>query len=228
VIARLVVCAVLALPAGWFAGVLADRIPDREPLLRPVKPLHLAGRDLVLHLGVLVLFLLAGWRFWEAPWSVMLAYCALFGVLAALSAIDIEHYRLPDLIVLPSIVVAIVWISAASIVEGSPEAIRYALAGGAVYFGFLFVAHLISPRGMGFGDVKLAAVMGLFVGWLGTDLVEAFALVLWAMLIGFASGSVFGFAVLLRRRRNRPFPFGPFLALGAIAAVLLSRGLVTG
>jgi len=228
VIVRLVVCAVLALPAGWFAGVLADRIPDRLSLFAPIKPVHLAGRDLVLHLGVVVLFLAAGWRFAEAPWSVMLSYCALFGILAALSAIDIEHYRLPDLIVLPALVVSIPLITVISIVEGHAELIRYALVGGAVYFGFLFIAHLISPRGMGFGDVKLAAVMGLYVGWLATAYVDALVLVLWAMLIGFASGSVFGFAVLLRRRRNRPFPFGPFLALGAVGAVLLSRGLLPG
>jgi leader peptidase (prepilin peptidase)/N-methyltransferase len=228
VIARLVVCAVLALPAGWFAGVLADRIPDRQPLFAPLKPVHLGGRDLVLHLGVLVLFLAAGWRFAESSWSEMLAFCALFGTLAALSAIDIERYRLPDLIVLPALVVSIPWIAITAIVDGEPQLIRYALAGGALYFGFLLVAHLISPRGMGFGDVKLAAVMGLYVGWLGTTFTEALALVLWAMLIGFASGSVFGFAVLLRRKRNRPFPFGPFLALGTVAAVLLSRGLVPG
>jgi leader peptidase (prepilin peptidase) / N-methyltransferase len=227
VIARLVVCAVLALPAGWFAGLLADRIPDRQPLLRPLKPVHLEGRDLVLYVGVLALFLAAGWRFADESWSQMLAFCALFGVLAALSAIDIEHYRLPDLIVLPALVVSIPWIAITSIVDGEPELVRYALAGGAIYFGFLFIAHLISPRGMGFGDVKLAAVMGLFVGWLGTSLTEALVLVLWAMLIGFATGSIYGFGVLLRRRRNRPFPFGPFLAMGTVAAVLLSRGLVS-
>jgi leader peptidase (prepilin peptidase) / N-methyltransferase len=228
VIVRLVVCAVLALPAGWFAGVLAERIPDRRPLFVPLAPLRPGRRDLALHVGVLVLFLAAGWRFADAPWSAMLAYCALFGTLAALSVIDIEHYRLPDLIVLPALVVSIPLITVISIANGEPELIRYALTGGAIYFGFLFVAHLISPRGMGFGDVKLAAVMGLYVGWLGTTYVEALALVLWAMLIGFASGSVFGFAVLLRRKRNRPFPFGPFLALGTVAAVLLSRGLLPG
>jgi leader peptidase (prepilin peptidase)/N-methyltransferase len=228
VIVRLVVCAVLAVPAGWFAGVLADRVPDRKPLFTPLKPVRPAGRDLVLHVGVMVLFLAAGWRFADSSWSQMLAFCALFGVLAALSAIDIEHYRLPDLIVLPALAVSIPLIAVISIVDGEPELIRYSLVGAAIYFGFLFVAHLISPRGMGFGDVKLAAVMGLYVGWLGTSVVEALALVLWAMLIGFATGSVFGFAVLLRRKRNRPFPFGPFLALGAVAAVLLSRGLVPG
>jgi len=227
VIARLLVCAVLALPAGWFAGVLADRIPDREPLFRPLKPVHLGGRDLALHVVVMVLFLLAGWRFWEATWSETLAFCALFGVLAALSAIDMERYRLPDLIVLPSLVVSIPWIAITSVVDDQPDRLRYALVGGAVYFGFLFVAHLISPRGMGFGDVKLAALMGLYVGWLGSSYVDSLALVLWAMLIGFVAGTVVGVVLLVLRRRNRPFPFGPFLALGTVAAVLVSRGLIT-
>lgn len=227
-IARLVVCAVLALPAGWFAGVLAGRVPEREPLFAPLKPIHVGGRDLVLHVGVLVLFLLAAWRFEDGTWGETLAYCALFGVLAALSAIDIEHYRLPDLIVLPSLLISAPLIAVLSIAADEPRRIRYALIGAALYFGFLFVAHLISPRGMGFGDVKLAALMGLYVGWLGATFVDALALVLWAMLIGFAVGTVFGVVLLAARRRNRPFPFGPFLALGAVAAILLSSGLVAG
>ena len=227
-IVRLVVAGLLALPAGWFAGVLTDRIPDRLPLFRPVKPLHLQGRDLALHIGVVVLFLAAAWRFDEASWSEMLAYCALFGVLAALSAIDIELYRLPDRIVLPSLLVSIPWIAITSAVDGDPGRIGRALAGGAMYFGVLFVAHLISPRGMGFGDVKLAALMGLYVGWLGDTYADALLLVLWAMLIGFAVGSLFGVVMLVRRRRNRAFPFGPFLALGTIVAVLVSRSLIPG
>jgi leader peptidase (prepilin peptidase)/N-methyltransferase len=149
-------------------------------------------------------------------------------VLAALSAIDIEHYRLPDLIVIPSLVVSVPLIAVVSVVDDGADRIRYALVGAALYFGFLFVAHLISPRGMGFGDVKLAALMGLYVGWLGTTYVDALALVLWAMLIGFAVGTVFGVVLLAARRRNRPFPFGPFLALGTVVAILVSTSLVTG
>ena len=54
------------------------------------------------------------------------------------------------------------------------------------------------------------------------------ALVLWAMLIGFLSGTVIGIVLLVVRRRSRAFPFGPFLALGCVAAILLSQQLVTG
>ncbi len=225
---RYVVCAVLALPAGWFVGVLSERVPDRLPLFDPFPTVRPGGRRIVLHVLVLVLFLLAAWRFNEASWGELIGFLALFAALAALSAIDIEHYRLPDLIVLPSLVASIPWIVLVSLVDDDGTRVRYALAGAAVYFGVLFVVHLISPRGMGFGDVKLAALMGLYVGWLGTTYTEVLVLVLWAMLIGFLSGTVIGLVLLLARRRNRPFPFGPFLALGTVVAVLISRGLLPG
>jgi len=56
--------------------------------------------------------------------------------------------------------------------------------------------------------------------------VEALALVLWAMLLGFLTGTVLGVVLLVARRGSRPFPFGPFLALGCVAAIVLSNGLV--
>ena len=225
---RLVVCALLALPAGWFAAALVERVPDRLPLFDPLKPVRPSRRDLIVHVLVLVLFVMAALRFDEAPVGELAGFLLLFGALAALTVIDIECYRLPDRIVLPTLAVSVPLVAIVSVVADDASRIRYALAGGALYFGFLFVAHLISPRGMGFGDVKLAALMGLYVGWLGSDYVEAIALVLWAMLIGFLSGTVLGVALLVTRRRSRPFPFGPFLALGTVAAVMLSESLVAG
>jgi leader peptidase (prepilin peptidase)/N-methyltransferase len=220
------VCALLALPAGWFAAVLVERVPDRLPLFAPLKPLRPSARDLLVHALVLALFVVAALRFDDASVGELFAYLVLFTALAALSVIDGEIYRLPDLIVLPTLAASIPIIVVVSIAIDDPERIRYALLGAAVYFGFLFIAHLISPRGMGFGDVKLAAVMGLYVGWLGTSYVEALALVLWAMLLGFLTGTVLGVVLLVTRRRSRPFPFGPFLALGCVAAIVLSEGLV--
>lgn len=223
---RLIACVLLALPVGWCAAVLVDRIPGREPLFRPPKPLGPSRRDLAVHALVLVLFVVAAVRFADDSVGTLVAFLVLFTALAALSVIDIEHYRLPDLIVVPTFVVSVPLVAIVSLLDDDPDAIRHALVGAALYFGFLFVAHLISPRGMGFGDVKLAAVMGLYVGWLGGDLREALALVLWAMLIGFLSGTAFGLVLLAARRRSRPFPFGPFLALGAVVAVVFSEQLV--
>jgi leader peptidase (prepilin peptidase)/N-methyltransferase len=96
-----------------------------------------------------------------------------------------------------------------------------------MYFGFLLLAHLVYPRGMGFGDVKLAAVMGLYVGWLGSSTITAIGLVLWAMLLGFIGGAIVGTVMLAVRRRSQPIPFGPFLALGTIIAVSASSSLVS-
>jgi leader peptidase (prepilin peptidase)/N-methyltransferase len=157
----------------------------------------------------------------------LVGYLFFFAMLLTLSVIDVELFRLPDLIVLPSLVISLVLVVVVSLVDDSPEQIRYALVGGGLYFGFLFLAHLIYPRGMGFGDVKLAAVMGLYVGWLGTNYPAAIGLVLWAMLIGFVAGSIIGIVLLAIRRRSKQIPFGPFLALGAVVAVLLSSGLVS-
>lgn len=227
-VVRVVVCALLAIPVGWFAAVLVDRVPDKEPLFRPLKPLRPSGRDLVVHALVLVLFVLAAIRFSDASPGVLAAYLVLFTSLAALTVIDIECYRLPDRIVLPTFAISVPLVALVSVIDDDASRIRYALAGAALYFGFLLLAHLISPRGMGFGDVKLAAVMGLYVGWLGTSLTDALALVLWAMLIGFLSGTVVGLLLLVVRRGSRPFPFGPFLAFGTVAAVMLSEALVPG
>lgn len=225
-VVRLVVCAVLALPVGWFAGVLIDRVPDRESLL-PLPGVRLSGKYLFVHLMMLVLFVLAALRFDTEPVGMLVGYLFLFAMLLTVSVIDVELFRLPDLIVLPSIVISLVLVVVVSLVEDQPESIRFALAGAGLYFGFLLLAHLVYPRGMGFGDVKLALVMGLYVGWLGTTYTAAIGLVLWAMLIGFIAGSIIGMVLLAIRRRSKQIPFGPFLALGAVAAVILSSGLVS-
>jgi leader peptidase (prepilin peptidase)/N-methyltransferase len=80
---------------------------------------------------------------------------------------------------------------------------------------------------MGFGDVKLAAVMGLYLGWLAPSYTGVFALVLWGMLVGFVAGSVVGIVMLVTRRRSTPIPFGPFLATGALTVVLIGQHLVS-
>jgi leader peptidase (prepilin peptidase)/N-methyltransferase len=223
---RIIVCALLALPAGWLAGALIDRVPDREPLFDPMPRFRTTGKYLAVHIGMVVLFVLLAVRFPDMAVGALVGYLLLFAMLLTVSVIDIELFRLPDLIVLPFLAFSIVWIALVSVVQLDVEVVKFALTGAAIYFGCLFLAHLVSPRGMGFGDVKLAAVMGLYVGWLGSSYLTAFSLVLWAMLIGFLGGSVIGVIAFIVRRKSAPIPFGPFLALGTVAAVLLSEGLV--
>ena len=223
----LVICAVLALPAGWLAGVVLDRVPENESWT-PLPSVRLHGWYLFLHLTMLVTFVAVGARFDGRPPLLIAGYLLLMAALLVLSVIDIDCYRLPDRIVLPTLAASVVLVIVESVRSGAPVAIRYAMLGAFIYFGFLLVVHLISPRGMGFGDVKLAALMGLYLGWMAGDGITAFAVVLWAMLVGFVSGSVAGVVLLATRGRNAAIPFGPFLAFGTAVVVLLAPHLVGG
>lgn len=221
------VVVLLALPAGWWAGVLYDRIPPNEPLLADLPGPRLTGAYGWIHVVTLGLFLAMAWRFSDRPWAVLGFYLLLALSLTALSAIDLATLRLPDKLVVPSILVGIVWVTATSIALREAPQARYALAGGALYFVFLLVTHLAFPRGMGFGDVKLSALMGLAVGWLADSYTTSVILVLYAALAGFVVGAFVGVVIFAFRRKSRPIPFGPFLAFGTLLIVLVSPQLLS-
>ena len=142
----------------------------------------------------------------------------------ALAAIDIDLRRLPDRIVLPSIVVGIVLLALATFGAGDWGLLVRALVGGAVLFAFYFALVLAYPRGMGFGDVKLAALLGLYLGWMGWDalIVGAFA--------AFLIGGVFAIVLVLVKRANgkTAIPFGPWMLLGAWVGIFLGSDIATG
>jgi leader peptidase (prepilin peptidase) / N-methyltransferase len=106
---------------------------------------------------------------------------------------------------------------------------RGALVGMVGYFVLLLVPHLVYPKGMGFGDVKLALLMGLHLGWLGWSAAAPVAgpvrIVLWALVLGSALGALFGGVVALATKRNGAFPFGPALAAACFVLVLASPAL---
>jgi leader peptidase (prepilin peptidase)/N-methyltransferase len=91
------------------------------------------------------------------------------------------------------------------------------------YFVFLLIPAVISPRGMGLGDVKLAALMGLYLGYLDPLLV--FPAVLAACVLGIGAGGILFF---VRGRASRAFPFGPWLALGCVLAIVFHESLIQG
>ncbi len=222
-----VICALLAVPASWSAGLLIDRVPDRLALWPP-PGLRVTGRYLACDLVILGTFIALGYRFESAPALLVLTYLLLAAVLVAVSAIDIAVHRLPDRIVLPALGVGVVLVVAESLRAGHPQRIAYALTGLGIYFGILLVFHLISPRGMGFGDVKLAAVMGLGLGWLAASYATVFVLVLWALGLGAVAASVLGILLIAVQGMNRrtEIPFGPYLAFGTLTVVLLTPHLV--
>ncbi|MBK9178378.1 MAG: prepilin peptidase [Acidimicrobiales bacterium] len=169
-----------------------------------------------------VLFAAGGARFGPEP--ELLAYLFLFAVLVAVSAIDLEQHRIPNRIVFPALAVSVPAVVVVSIARDVPGAIRWALVGAVVYAGVLLVFHLVSPAGIGFGDVKLGLVLGLYLGWLD----------LYLVLVGLALGALVGAAVGLgilaavgwRQGRRTGFPFGPALAAGTVIAVLFSQPIL--
>lgn len=138
----------------------------------------------------------------------------LVTVLVPLTIIDLEHRLLPNRITAPAAVAAL---AAAAVIDPGfiPEQLIAAAGAG----GFFLLAALASPGGMGMGDVKLAGVLGLY---LGREVAPA-------VLIALVSGVVVGAAVIARvgtqRGRKTAVPFGPFLAVGAIASLFAGDAL---
>ncbi len=169
----------------------------------------LAAAVMVVVAVVLVLTAPSGW---DIPARLFLA-----PVLVVLSVIDLRERRLPDRIVLPSIAIGFVLLSAAALLDGDPNRIATSLVGAAVFGGVLFALHLVSPAGLGFGDVKLGVLLGLYLGSV------SLALVLWGLLLGSLVGAAIAVPVALHARdRHAGIPFGPALAAGTVLALALA------
>jgi leader peptidase (prepilin peptidase) / N-methyltransferase len=165
----------------------------------------------------------------RAGWSAtLLPVLTLFAGLVAMSTVDIWAMRIPTRFAHVTAGAVAVTILAATVVDSAidNDTLRAALVGAAVLGGGLLVLHLISPRMLGFGDVRLAAVAGLVVGWLAWTpahpVLGPVENALDAALLGGFIGALVGVALLARRGRNDPFPFGPSLAVGAAVVILAS------
>jgi leader peptidase (prepilin peptidase)/N-methyltransferase len=151
-----------------------------------------------------------------------IAFLYLAAITIALAAIDLDVKRLPDAIVLPAYPVGLVLLGAASLAAGDPWALARGAAGAAISFALYLALALVSPGGMGFGDVKLAGVLGLFLAWLGWP----------ALIVGtfapFLLGGAFAVLLLLRGAgRRTAVPFGPWMLGGAWIAILAGGGIWT-
>lgn len=252
-VALVVVLVAAGLITGPWVGIIVDRAVDRirlEPQhrcsacqtglgsrsLRPVLSWtdhcpscanHKGVRYPMVDLATVAVFVALGLRF---GWSPMLVpYLALGAVLVALSAIDIETHLLPNIIVWPSIVAGLFLILVFSGEFDYVDGINSALLGAAVFGGFIGLAHVIYENGMGRGDVKLALLLGLFVGWLQPSLLETTRLVFWTILLALVGGGVLGMIYNLIRGRGRAeIPFGPALAAATLVVVVVSPAIVSG
>lgn len=217
--ATALVAALLGVAVGAYVTALVPRAVGDEPLLRPLprlRPRGLPRSDAgVLFLTAAVFAALAV-RFGPSP--ALPAYLYLAGATMALAVIDIRTRRLPDAITLPSYPIGLALLAgAAPFVAQGWTRLVHALIGTAVLYTFYLVLFLIYPKGMGFGDVKLAGVLGLYLGWLGLDTLFVGA------FLGYLLGGVYGLAAIAARHATRKtaIPFGPFMVAGALLGVLV-------
>ncbi len=206
--------AISGISVGHFLSVIAAREPAGEAA---------AGRRRgawfpLPELATAALFAAAGLRFGFGP--LLPAAWYLAAVAVALTVIDVRQRRLPDRLVLPSYPAAIALLGAAALLlPGGGGHLIGALLGMAAALAFYLLLALISPAGIGWGDVKLSGVLGLYLGWFGATalaagLAGAFVLAALTGLALIASGRATGKTLL---------PLGPFM-LAAALAVLLASG----
>jgi leader peptidase (prepilin peptidase) / N-methyltransferase len=242
-------CGLVGLAVASFVNVVAYRVPRHESIVTPgshcpacdhaVRPfdnvplvswLLLGGRcrdcgerisvryPLVEALGGLVFALtaLALGASWALP-----AFLVLMGGLLALACVDLEQHLLPVRILYPVLAGVALLLVGAAAGSGAWQRLLVAGACAAGWFAAFFVLNALSPRLLGFGDVRLAALIGLGLGWLGVPFL------LLGIFAGCFAGSVVGLGLIGagRMRRDTPLPFGVFLALGALIAVVLGPAL---
>jgi len=234
--------AVAGLLLGSFANVVVWRVPRGESVVSPPSACPRCGARIrwwqnvpvlsfallrgacgscrapiswrypLVEIGMAGVFALTAW--WRGYAADLPAFLALAFVAVVLTLIDISHRRLPNAIVLPAVPVFVALLA----VTGEWGALLRAVAAGAALFAFYLTIALISPRGMGMGDVKLAALVGTALGWIGWGalLVGAFA----AFVLGACGGLIL--IAVRGGSRKTAIPFGPWMLLG------MAVGLVAG
>jgi leader peptidase (prepilin peptidase) / N-methyltransferase len=152
----------------------------------------------------------------------LLPWAYLAGVAVVLAYIDAQTKLLPTRIIAPSYAVLGCLLALAALLDGSPQPLMRAGLGWLAMGGFYFVLWFVHPAGIGYGDVRLAGLLGLALGYLGWGQLVA------ALYAGFLLGGIGGgLLVLLRIVDHRRYPFGPFMVLGALVGVAFGGALGT-
>ncbi len=233
---------VAGLVIGSFLNVVIARVPERRSLWRPGSACPGCGAAIAWYDNIPILSFLAlrgrcracatpipwryplvegvtaalfggaAYRFGPTPEAVVAA--ALLAVLVALTAIDLEHQIIPDVISLPGILAG----ALANLATGRVPWLE-SLIGIVVGGGVFLVIILASGGGMGAGDMKLGAMLGAFLGW---------KVVLLAIFVAVVIGGVLAVTLIATgvRGRKDPIPFGPFLAAGGAAGLFWGEGVL--
>lgn len=244
------VCAIFGLVVGSFLNVVIYRVPRGESIVSPRSACPACGTPIRERDNVpVVSWLLLGGkcRFCRAPISpryplvelgcaalfagtaarfgyqwVLPTYLVLFAGLFALSCIDLERLLLPKVIVYPLTLLVAALLLLAALATGDWHAFVVAVLCAVAWFAVFFVLNFISPRVLGFGDVRLALVLGLALGWLGIGYV----------LLGFFAanliGALIGIVLIATKHLTRSdrIPYGVFLALGCAFSVFAGPELL--
>ena len=221
--ALVVGCSLLGLVIGWLLDPVITRVPRKEPVFGPPaldEPPSPRGRRTGVAIVNAALFGGMAARF-DDTWTLP-AYLVLTAALVALAVIDFETYLLPNRIVYPLTVVTLVLLALGALADDDLDALGRGLLAGAIAFSIFFVLHLVSPRSMGFGDVKLSFTLGLALGFLG------WGEMILGLFLGFFYGAVIGLFLIATkvRSKSQAVPFGPFLAAGAITAILVGTPIL--
>lgn len=242
---RALIFAVFGMVFGSFLSVVIYRVPRKESIVAPRSACPSCGstieaRDNVpvlsyialrgrcrscgarislryplLELATAALFAGAALKF-HAPYTAAVV-ALLFMVLEAVAVIDVEHQIVPNRILYPSLILFAVLVAVGAAV-GDDMGLVDAGLGFLAFGGGLLVVAIVSPGGMGMGDVKLAALIGLVLGALGLRYVAV------AAAVAILTGGVGAIALMIfaGASRKAKVPFGPYLAAGAVAAAFLA------
>ncbi len=250
VIARLILGVVLGAVCGSFAALVADRVPRGESVvtgrsacrtcrhqveLRDLIPIVswvvLRGRcrtcrtsigmtSPIVEVVTAALFALCALRFDEV--IVLVAHWVLCIGLVSLSVIDLFTMKLPRRIIHVTASIGLPLLALASLSTDRPDRLATAMVGALGSFGVMLMLYVVSAGSLGDGDVRISPLLGLYLGW------KDGAAVFSGFFLAFLSGAVVGIVVVAVRPAgsSRAIPFGPFLALGTISAVLFDVDLL--
>jgi len=202
---------VVSLAAGPWLARVAVRLASRDDAARP-SAVRVAVTTALLAVLVSGAVVLAGAR----PATLALAWAAGAGLV--LGAVDLVSHRLPDRVTFPAYAVCAVALAADAAVLGSWSALLRAVIAAAAAFGLAALLAATIPEGLGFGDVKLLALLGLVLGWIGWGVLLA------GVFLGLLTGALVSLVLLATRRAalRTPVPFGPPLLTGAVLALALA------
>jgi leader peptidase (prepilin peptidase)/N-methyltransferase len=243
-------CTVMGLLIGSFLTVVVDRVPGGGSVMTPPSAcgscgnrltvldlvpigswLVLRGKcrhcgtaignePLIIELATAAIFVLFGLKFGADP--ALPAFCVLGAALVALVWIDLHEFRLPREITYTAFALSTIVLAIAAYVEDDFELFRNALFGAVIAVALMGLVYVASRGGMGDGDVRLAPLLGLHLGYLSPGIVPI------GLFFGFVLGAVIGVAMMAvgKAGRKTALPFGPFLAGGTVVAVFVGQWFV--